>query len=239
MEKHELLDAAKAAVSDRGLNYGKPEDNFNRIAALWMVHVENRYDVSIVFDATDVALMMALMKIARLQHQSDHKDSWVDLAGYAACGANIAVQDEEREPLTEPPTTAELIEQARALGLPINVPIPDPAPSTVRAAGPMTAGGAAGGTAAVVTNTPRAAAGLRVDGFVCRGCGCRVGYKHAADCKSVKTGEAKFDCVAHGDCDVAEPVCRVCGVRVGYWHNGDCDALGRVRKADCDDAAGA
>ena len=31
-------------------------------------------------------MMMALMKIARLQNMPSHLDSWVDLAGYAACG---------------------------------------------------------------------------------------------------------------------------------------------------------
>jgi len=35
----------------------------------------------------DVALMMALLKIARLKGNPIHGDSWVDLAGYAACGA--------------------------------------------------------------------------------------------------------------------------------------------------------
>jgi hypothetical protein len=34
--------------------------------------------------------MMALMKIARLATNPAHEDSWVDLAGYAACGASVA-----------------------------------------------------------------------------------------------------------------------------------------------------
>lgn len=43
MKKAELLEIAKAAVADRGLNYGRPEDNFARIAALWTQHLRNRY----------------------------------------------------------------------------------------------------------------------------------------------------------------------------------------------------
>ena len=87
--KEELLDRAKATVADRGLNYGKPEDNFVRIARYWKVHLQNRYGEVYDIDAVDVALMMNLMKVARLDNEPRHLDSWIDMAGYAACGANI------------------------------------------------------------------------------------------------------------------------------------------------------
>jgi macrodomain Ter protein organizer (MatP/YcbG family) len=93
MTKAEVLDAAKAAVADRGLNYGKPEDNFARIAVLWNAYVRNKSrdeDGLRRFSAADVAMMMALMKIARLQNDPSHLDSWIDIAGYAACGAEIS-----------------------------------------------------------------------------------------------------------------------------------------------------
>jgi hypothetical protein len=89
MTKAELLDAAKAAVADRGLNYGKPEDNFGRIADLWSVHLENR-GIPAELTPADVAAMMVLLKIARLQNDPSHLDSWTDIAGYAACGAEIS-----------------------------------------------------------------------------------------------------------------------------------------------------
>ena len=38
----------------------------------------------------DVAMMMALLKIARIQSGTGTDDSFVDLAGYAACGGEIA-----------------------------------------------------------------------------------------------------------------------------------------------------
>ena len=93
--KRDILDLATKAVADRGLNYGAPEDNFARIATLWNAHLVNRSARGVLehLDPTDVALMCALLKIARLQHQPDHLDSWVDLAGYAACGGEIAVRD--------------------------------------------------------------------------------------------------------------------------------------------------
>lgn len=92
--KVDILKDTIAAVGDRGLNYGKPEDNFDRIARLWNVHLINagivRDPSEALLSATDVAMMCALLKIARLEHTPDHMDSWVDLAGYAACGGEIA-----------------------------------------------------------------------------------------------------------------------------------------------------
>ena len=38
-------------------------------------------------DAKDVAMMMVLLKIARIAAGGGKADSWIDLAGYAACGA--------------------------------------------------------------------------------------------------------------------------------------------------------
>lgn len=87
--KEDTLEAAIKAVSDRGLNYGSPEDNFIRIANLWTTHVRNRYGISAILDAHDVALMLLLMKVARLENCPTHEDSWVDIAGYAACGNSL------------------------------------------------------------------------------------------------------------------------------------------------------
>lgn len=95
MKKAELLEKAKDAVADRGLNYGRPEDNFARIAALWSTHLANRVDSDGTtsdaprLTAADVAQMMVLMKVARLENDPSHADSWVDIAGYAACGAEL------------------------------------------------------------------------------------------------------------------------------------------------------
>ena len=99
MTKRGLLETAIETVAGRGLNYGRPEDNFLRIARLWNVHLLNRYgegfggDTTVALptlDAIDVALMMDLMKTARLENSPTHMDSWIDKAGYAACGGEIA-----------------------------------------------------------------------------------------------------------------------------------------------------
>ena len=94
LTKHGLLDLAKQATADRGLNYGKQEDNFKRIADLWTAHLTNRVQSTAgphFITPTDVAIMCALLKVARLENEPGHLDSWVDLAGYAACGAEIAL----------------------------------------------------------------------------------------------------------------------------------------------------
>lgn len=97
--KRTILDAAIAATADRGLNYGKPEDNFARIARRWNIHLLNRGYITPELASRfpyfgpitpgDVALMCADLKAARLENQPQHHDSWVDLAGYAACGGEI------------------------------------------------------------------------------------------------------------------------------------------------------
>lgn len=47
------------------------------------------------FTAKDVAVMMALMKIARIKTGTGTADCFVDLAGYAACGGEIATGTDE------------------------------------------------------------------------------------------------------------------------------------------------
>lgn len=86
MSREEILTRAKAIVSgDRDKKYGAPEDCFTKIAELWGTYLETN------IGAEDVAIMMILMKIARLagsKYQS--LDSWVDIAGYAACGGETS-----------------------------------------------------------------------------------------------------------------------------------------------------
>lgn len=92
MTREETLDTAKQMVcGHREQEYGSPEDNFKRIADYWTTYK------NVEFNAEDVAMMMALLKIARIQSGNATKDSFIDLAGYAACGAEITFP----EPATE------------------------------------------------------------------------------------------------------------------------------------------
>lgn len=87
MNRADILDAAKKCVcGQREQDYGTPESNFRLIANLWNAYLDDRDDD---ISATDVAMMMALMKIARIKNGGGTGDSFVDLAGYAACGGEI------------------------------------------------------------------------------------------------------------------------------------------------------
>jgi len=80
-----LLDIAKAYITkDRQSDHGDAEDNFTRIAQYWSVHLGTPVK------AHDVAVMMALLKVARIKQNPNHIDNWVDGAGYFACGGEIA-----------------------------------------------------------------------------------------------------------------------------------------------------
>ena len=82
-DREMLLEAARAAVcGERAEAYGNLEDNFSGIAAFWTFYLG--FNVT----AHDVANMMILLKVAR-NSTSGHRDNWVDIAGYAACGAEV------------------------------------------------------------------------------------------------------------------------------------------------------
>ena len=85
MNRSEILNVAETAVSvDRSKTHGDMQDNFSLIATYWSFHLGANVS------ATDVAAMMALLKLARIRSNPHHLDSWVDVAGYAACGGEVA-----------------------------------------------------------------------------------------------------------------------------------------------------
>ena len=91
MTRIEILDLANECVcGDRNLQYGEPEDNFNTIAEFWSTFLD------IHITAPQVAAMMVLMKTAGIKaSQGRDKDSWIDTAGYAACGGELMFGGEE------------------------------------------------------------------------------------------------------------------------------------------------
>lgn len=81
----EILDAAKRIVTgDREKQYGKPEDNFAVIAEFWTTYIGHP------ISSEDVAIMMALLKIARIRSGNYKADSFVDGVGYLSLAAEIA-----------------------------------------------------------------------------------------------------------------------------------------------------
>lgn len=79
-----LDDARRIVTKDRENQYGAPEDNFGVIADLWTAYLD------IEVEPKDVALMMALLKIARESTGTGKYDNLVDGIGYFACAAELA-----------------------------------------------------------------------------------------------------------------------------------------------------
>ena len=93
MTREEILETAKKCVcGDREQDYGSPERSFDVIARLWNAYLEDR--MTIMLGAKDVALMMALFKIARIMTGHGKADNWADGCGYLACGGEIEGDEE-------------------------------------------------------------------------------------------------------------------------------------------------
>lgn len=98
-----LKAAAECVCGSREEDYGSPEDNFRTIASLWNSYL---YGAGLMENPTphvwkglkpkDVAAMLALLKVARIAGNRPKPDNWIDLAGYAACGAEISAREPKR-----------------------------------------------------------------------------------------------------------------------------------------------
>ena len=99
MNRADILETAKEIVtSDRNKQYGEPEDNFDTIASLWNAYLVGKNSDGAVITAKDVALMMVLFKVGRILTSTTVKeDSYIDAAGYIACGYECAQKEAERE----------------------------------------------------------------------------------------------------------------------------------------------
>ena len=84
-----VLDTAKQYVTkDREATHGDMENNFEAIAMLW----EQYFSYEWSFSPTDVAMMMALLKIARLKSNKHNPDNYIDACGYMACAGELALK---------------------------------------------------------------------------------------------------------------------------------------------------
>lgn len=96
--RESALDEAKNLITgDRNAQYGPPTQDFARAAAALNAYGYGRTDAQgVIHDilASDVAIIVPLIKISRLMHTRDKRDSWVDIAGYAGCGYECAVEEQ-------------------------------------------------------------------------------------------------------------------------------------------------
>lgn len=78
-----LSEATHLVDGPRREAWGDPKVSFGRIAQLWTPIVGE-------IEPWQVALCLAQLKVARALESPLSRDSWVDLAGYAALGAEVA-----------------------------------------------------------------------------------------------------------------------------------------------------
>lgn len=106
-----LNEASSLVNGDRNAQYGDPIDDFRRTATYWSTHIggvfrrkafdmgvsiqdnDILYVVDHLLDPHDVAIMMSQLKDSRLAWDPYKEDTWVDKAGYAACGYDCSVRN--------------------------------------------------------------------------------------------------------------------------------------------------
>lgn len=83
-EPERFLDVASRIIhGERNEQYGHPYHDFGVISAFWSAFL------GVDIDRKQVAALMVLLKMARLSHNIDHVDSWVDTAGYVGCADRL------------------------------------------------------------------------------------------------------------------------------------------------------
>ena len=94
MERGAILDKAKAIINgERQQQYGQPENSFPLIAAFWDIYLKHRdfyAEASYHVTAKDVALLMAIYKLAREMNGAGKEDNLIDACGYLALAADMS-----------------------------------------------------------------------------------------------------------------------------------------------------
>lgn len=92
-----LLELAHAAVhGERQENYGSQHDNFQRIADRMTITLQDKLVAPITVQ--DVALLQIDVKLGRLANTGGtHRDSIVDIAGYAECLDIVNQTEDQRD----------------------------------------------------------------------------------------------------------------------------------------------
>lgn len=88
LDRAALLNTARDCVTrDRAATHGSVERSFEALAAIWSVRL------GVPVTPAQVAILLIDLKTVRAWGNPGHADNWVDIAGYAACGGEIALKD--------------------------------------------------------------------------------------------------------------------------------------------------
>lgn len=84
-----ILQEAIAVLGNRSIDHGEFMRTYSHTAALWSAYLAKPgYHPNI--GATDVLIMMALMKMARAKHgNAEQREHYVDVCGYAALAGAV------------------------------------------------------------------------------------------------------------------------------------------------------
>jgi hypothetical protein len=78
--------AGELVGGDRAKQHGNKHDNFANIARFWSCYLDKE------LTPLDVGIMMALLKIARMESGELNEDDFIDCIGYVACAGEIALE---------------------------------------------------------------------------------------------------------------------------------------------------
>lgn len=88
-----LNEVKKIICNDRNEQYGEPEDSFKAVSEYWRTYLEHNClvpDIGFHIDARDVAIMMVLFKLGRMETSYfGSYDSFIDAIGYMTCATDI------------------------------------------------------------------------------------------------------------------------------------------------------
>lgn len=97
IENSVMVEAQGLVNGARAQAYGHPKENFDRICALWNAYLRGRPDPMANINNKDHAILMILVKVARLLESPNHRDSLVDICGYAGTYEKLIVREEAEE----------------------------------------------------------------------------------------------------------------------------------------------
>lgn len=87
MTRQQILETLEQTIcKDRQETYGTPEDSLKNIRDYWHLYLTQ---IQRPLESHDIAIMMLLLKVARIVKSPQHLDNWVDVARYAICGGEL------------------------------------------------------------------------------------------------------------------------------------------------------
>lgn len=96
-----LKSAIEIVGGDRAHWYGDKLTNHEDIAQLWNAYLRRSHKLKRLLEPSDVAILMCLLKIARMMSQRTQEDSFIDAAAYAAIAGELRVREHKEDMMAE------------------------------------------------------------------------------------------------------------------------------------------